>query len=145
MKVSWYRKFLELWMYPQVAKTIKRYDETGSHEDRLRKGKPTNLYFGLMSPNLRFLVPNSESLWDAEKVSGWFLHVLFPLWIMKEEVWWCGVLSWWHCWWFIQNSRHTYPAWHHSILQRHAIPSGLCLLGPSFVFQQDNDPNTPPG
>ncbi len=28
----------------------------------------------------------------------------------------------------------------HSILQQHAIPSGLRLLGPSFVFQQDNDP-----
>jgi hypothetical protein len=32
--------------------------------------------------------------------------------------------------------------WHvyHSILQRYAIPSGLHLLGLSFVFQQDNDP-----
>ena len=29
---------------------------------------------------------------------------------------------------------------YHSILQRHAISSGLCLVGPSFVFQQDNDP-----
>ena len=27
-----------------------------------------------------------------------------------------------------------------SILQRYAIPSGLCSLGLSFVFQQDNDP-----
>ena len=27
-----------------------------------------------------------------------------------------------------------------SILQRHAIPSGLRLVGPSFVFQQGNDP-----
>ena len=29
---------------------------------------------------------------------------------------------------------------YHSILQRYTIPSGLCLVGPSFVFQQDNDP-----
>ncbi|XP_073525152.1 uncharacterized protein [Phyllobates terribilis] len=29
---------------------------------------------------------------------------------------------------------------YHCILQRHAIPSGLCLVGPSFIFQQDNDP-----
>ena len=29
---------------------------------------------------------------------------------------------------------------YHSILQRYAIPSGLRLVGPSFVFQQDNDP-----
>lgn len=28
----------------------------------------------------------------------------------------------------------------HSILQRHSIPSGLRLVGPSFIFQQDNDP-----
>ena len=29
---------------------------------------------------------------------------------------------------------------YHSTLQRYAIPSGLCLVGPAFVFQQDNDP-----
>ena len=29
---------------------------------------------------------------------------------------------------------------YHSILQRRAIPSGLRLVGPSFIFQQDNDP-----
>ena len=29
---------------------------------------------------------------------------------------------------------------YHSILQQHAIPSALCLVGPSFIFQQDNDP-----
>ena len=29
---------------------------------------------------------------------------------------------------------------YHSILQRYAIPSGLHLVGLSFVFQQDNDP-----
>jgi hypothetical protein len=29
---------------------------------------------------------------------------------------------------------------YHIILQRYAIPSGLCLVGLSFVFQQDNDP-----
>ncbi|CAJ0954683.1 unnamed protein product [Ranitomeya imitator] len=29
---------------------------------------------------------------------------------------------------------------YHSILQRHAIPSGLRFVGPSFIFQQDNDP-----
>ena len=29
---------------------------------------------------------------------------------------------------------------YHGILQQHAIPSGLCLVGPSFIFQQNNDP-----
>jgi hypothetical protein len=33
-------------------------------------------------------------------------------------------------------NQHAY----HSILQQYSIPSGLCLVGPSFVFQQDNDP-----
>ena len=28
----------------------------------------------------------------------------------------------------------------HSILQQHAVPSGLRLVELSFVFQQDNDP-----
>ena len=28
----------------------------------------------------------------------------------------------------------------HSILQQHAIPACLRLVGPSFIFQQDNDP-----
>ena len=27
----------------------------------------------------------------------------------------------------------------HSILQRHATPSGLCLVGQGFILQQDND------
>ena len=29
---------------------------------------------------------------------------------------------------------------YHSILQRHVIPSGLCLVGQGFILQQDNDP-----
>ena len=29
---------------------------------------------------------------------------------------------------------------YHSVLQRYAIPSGLRLVGRSFVFQQGNDP-----
>ena len=29
---------------------------------------------------------------------------------------------------------------YHSILQRHAVPSGLNLYGEGFVMQQDNDP-----
>ena len=29
------------------------------------------------------------------------LHVWFPPWNMKEEVWGCGGAFWWHCWWFI--------------------------------------------
>jgi hypothetical protein len=35
-------------------------------------------------------------------------------------------------------NQHVY----HSILQQYAIPSGLGLVGLSFVLQQDNDPTT---
>ena len=94
-----------------------------------------------MSPNLRSLVPTTVSLCDAEKVNGWTLHAWFPPWSMEEEVWW-----WWGCFagdtvgdlFKIEGilNQHGY----HSILQRHAIPSGLRLVGPAFIFQQDNDP-----
>ncbi|KAF7659340.1 hypothetical protein LDENG_00299250 [Lucifuga dentata] len=30
---------------------------------------------------------------------------------------------------------------YHSILQRHAIPFGLQIIGQNFILQQDNDPN----
>nr|XP_054606757.1 protein FAM200C-like [Nothobranchius furzeri] len=30
---------------------------------------------------------------------------------------------------------------YHSILQRHAVPSGMRLIGQGFILQQDNDPN----
>ena len=38
----------------------------------------------------------------------------------------------------IQGILHQHG--YHSILQQYAIPSGLRLVGLSFVFQQDNDP-----
>jgi hypothetical protein len=49
------------------------------------------------------------------------------------------VLCWWHCDLFrIQGT--LYQHGYHSILQRYSIPSGLCLVGLLFDFQQDNDP-----
>lgn len=33
-------------------------------------------------------------------------------------------------------SQHGY----HSILQQHTIPSGLCFVSPSCVFERDNNP-----
>lgn len=41
-----------------------------------------------LSPNVRFLVPPAVSYVekDVEKVSGWFLHVWFPLLSMEEDV-----------------------------------------------------------
>ena len=47
-------------------------------------------------------------------------------------VWWCVALF------RIQGTLNQHG--YHSILQRCAIPSGLRLVGQSFVFQQDNDP-----
>ena len=46
-----------------------------------------------------------------------------------------GVLCWWQCWWFIQIQGTLYQHGYHSIQQRHDIPSGLRLVGPSIVFQ----------
>ena len=40
MKVSQYGKFNNFESGSAVAKTIKIYDEIGSHEDRHRKGRP---------------------------------------------------------------------------------------------------------
>jgi hypothetical protein len=46
---------------------------------------------------------------------------------------------WWHCDLFrIQGTLNQHG--YYIILLRYAIPSGLCLVGLSFVFQQDNDP-----
>lgn len=43
------------------------------------------------------------------------------------------VLSWWRCWWLIQNSRHTKPACYTAAA---CHPIWFVLR----VFQQDNDP-----
>jgi hypothetical protein len=58
----------------------------------------------------------------------------FPPWSMV--VWWCfaGDMVWFR----IQGTLNQHG--YHSIMQQYTIPSGLCLVGLSFVFQQDNDP-----
>ena len=53
------------------------------------------------------------------------------------------VLCWWHCRWFFRIQGTLNQHGYHSILQQYAIPSGLRLVGLSFVFQQDNDPTHP--
>ena len=95
-----------------------------------------------MSPNLRSLGSNHRCLCATQKrwTDGLYMPG-FPPWSMEEEVWWCG-----GCFagdtvgdlFKIEGilNQHGY----HSILQRHAIPSGLRLVGPAFIFQQDNDP-----
>lgn len=39
---------------------------------------------------------------------------------------------------YIESSRNLHG--YHSILQPHVVLSGLCLVRPSFVLQQDSDP-----
>ena len=53
-----------------------------------------------------------------------------------------GMFCWRKSWRSVSCSWYPQPTWlsQHGILQRHAIPSGLRLVGRSFVFQQDNDP-----
>ena len=74
------------------------------------------------------------------RCSKWMIAICV---VPTMKHWRGGVMVWgcyWHCWWFIQNSRHTYPAFlaQHSAVTHH--PSGLHLVGPSFVSQQDKNP-----
>ena len=201
-----------------VAKTIKHYDETGSHEDRPRKGRPrvtsaaedkfirvTSLRnHKLTAPQIRAQIDATQSssrrhiststvqrrlsksgllcqiaakktllfgprntrnvhwtswslcfglffinavqdtrFWsvcDAEKVNGWSLHAWFPLWSGGGGVmvWGCFAGDTVGDLFKIEGTLNQHG--YHSILQWHAIPSGLRLLGLSFNFQQDNDP-----
>ena len=84
--------------------------------------------------------------WTLEQWNVWFSACVVPT--VKH---WGGGVMVWGC--FARDSvcdffriqgtlnQHGY----HSVLQRYAIPSGLRLVGLSFVFQQDNDPTHPPG
>lgn len=75
-----------------------------------------NLYFGLMNSNLKFLAPNAMSLWDTS---------LLP----KACRWRCdGVGVDEH---LTSNSTAAFCS---------NISTGLHLVGPSSVFQQDDDP-----
>ena len=57
---------------------------------------------------------------------------------MEEEVWVCFAGDTVCDSFRIQGTLNQIG--YHSILQQYAIPSALCLVGLSFVFQQDNDP-----
>ena len=92
-----------------------------------------------MSPNLRSLVPPAVYLCNAEKVNGWSLHAWFPLWSMEEEVWWCGAA-------LLVTLLGIYSKLkaHWTSMATTAscsdMPSHSVCIGPSFTFQQDNDP-----
>ena len=101
--------------------------------------RPAKIYhFGLMSPNLRCLVPTTVFVRhrvDDLRMCG-----------SHREAWkrWCDGVG--GCFagdtvghlFRIQDTlnQHSY----HSVLQRYSILSGLRLVGLSFVIQQDNDP-----
>ncbi|XP_073528969.1 uncharacterized protein [Phyllobates terribilis] len=169
-----------------VAKTIKRYKETGSHEDRPRKGRPrvtsasedkfirvtslrnrrltaaqiidqvnatqssssrhistTTVKRRLCAAGLLGKIAARKPLLRTGNKKGERMDSTCLVPTVKHGgggmmVWGCfagdtvgdlfkieGILN-----------QHGY----HSILQWHAIPSGLRLVGPSFIFQQDNDP-----
>ena len=56
----------------------------------------------------------------------------------EEEVLWCFAGDSVSDLFRIQGTLNQHG--YHIILQRYTIPHGLRLVGPSFVFQQDNDP-----
>ena len=79
-----------------VAKTIKRYDETGSHEDRPRTGRPRvtsaaeDKFIRVTSlRNRQLTAPQIRAHINALQSSS-PENVWFPPWSMEEEVWWCG-------------------------------------------------------
>ena len=81
------------------------------------------------------------SLCDAGKVNGWSLHAWFPPWSMEEEVWWCGAaLLVTLLGIYSKLKAHWTSMATTASCSKHAIPFGLRLVGPSFIFQQDNDP-----
>jgi hypothetical protein len=59
---------------------------------------------------------------------------------MEEEVLWWGCFAGDNVCDLFRIQGTPYQHGYRSILQRYTIPSGLGLVGLSFVFQQDNDP-----
>ncbi len=96
-----------------------------------------------MSTNLRFLVPPPMSMWNAEKVSQWFLHVWFPPWCM--EVWWCGGALLVTLLVIHSKFKAHSTSMDHTTLQRHAIPSSLRLVDHHLFFNRTKTSNIPPG
>jgi hypothetical protein len=97
--------------------------------------------FGLMSPNMRFLVPNVMSFVRCRVRERIISACVFPT--MKHGG--GGVMVWGSfagdtiCDLFrIQSTLNQHD--YHCFLQQYATPSGLHLVGLSFVFQRDNDP-----
>ena len=112
--------------------------------DRAKKHKTGgNLSFGLISPNLRFLVP-IRRVFVRRRVGEWMISACMVPTVKHGGggvmVWGCFAGDTVNDLFRIQGTlnRHVY----HSILQRYAISSGLRLVGLSFVFQQDNDQHT---
>ena len=77
----------------------------------------------------------------CETQSRWTddLHMCGSLpWSMEEEGLWCFAGDTVCNLFSIEGTLNQHG--YHSILQRYAIPSGLRLVGLSFIFQQNNDP-----
>jgi hypothetical protein len=62
---------------------------------------------------------------------------------MEEVVWACFAGDTFWDLFRIQGTLNQHG--YHSILQQYAIPSGLCLVGLSFVFNRTMIQNTPTG
>ena len=93
-----------------------------------------------MNQNLKSSVHHAGILYAFEKAKGWFLSVWHQLSNMEEEAWWSESLLLDPVGDFHRVTGTLNQKGNHSILQRHAIPSGWCLVGQGFILQQDNDP-----
>ena len=87
---------------------------------------------------LRCLVPPTVSLCDAEKVNdGLYMVPTVKPGGGGVMVWGCFAGDTVEDLFKTEDTLNQHG--YHSILQPHAISSGLQLVGPSFIFQQDND------
>lgn len=95
--------------------------------------------YGPVNQIWKYLVQNTGFLCTVEKAKGWFLSVWHQLVNMEEEGWWSGAP-------LMDPELTTCTEWlalnqkgYHSVLQHHAIPSGLHFVGQGIILQQDND------
>lgn len=95
---------------------------------------------GLMSPSLNSLATSKECMSDGGR--GRDIKISLSCQQLNTEgvVWWCGVP-------FQPQEQVTVKIdgvmdkkVYHNILVRHGVPSGSRLIGPGFIFQEDNDP-----
>ena len=82
---------------------------------------------------------SSRQTTSDEKVTGWCPRARFPPWSMEDKVWWCGAALLVTLFGIYSKLKAQWTSMA-TTASCSDMSSGLCLVGPSFIFQQDNDP-----